>query len=81
MRKPDGRSGKHEGFAQGTLNRHCCVKSLDQLSVHIHGAELIPALERQDLSCSQLAHHELESVIIIITVAVVITIGIIIILL
>ena len=52
MRKPDGRSGKHEDFAQGTLNRHCCLKSLDQLSVHIHGAELTPALERQDLSCS-----------------------------
>ena len=81
MRKPDGRSGKREGFAQATLNRHCCLKALDQLSVHIHGTELTPALDRQDLSCTYLAHHELESVISILTVAVGITIGIIIVLL
>ena len=37
-----------------------------QAELH-HGATLVQAaLERQDLSCTYLAHHELESIMIII---------------
>ncbi len=38
----------------------------DFLSISIVGASSQTALERQELSCAYLAHHDLESVIIII---------------
>ncbi len=42
------------------------------MSLH-HDITLQAALERQDLSCTYLAHHELESVLIIIIIIIMIS--------